>query len=70
MVRPDGRYIVTCAMNEADFKTLQAVMQQMNRRSMSDCVRALIADAAEKFLISPSVMENNPRTPRRATAAK
>ena len=69
MVRPDGRYIVTCAMNEADFRTLQAVMQQMNRRSMSDCVRALIADAAEKFLISPSVMENT-RTTRRATAAK
>lgn len=70
MIRPDGTYRVMCVMNEQDYAQLQLVMERMNRRTMSDCLRALVADAAKNFLPATSSIANNHRTPRRATAAK
>ena len=68
MQRSDGRYLVTCSMTEQDYAQLQLVMERMNRRTMSDCLRALVLDAAKNFLPTTSPVENAATT-RRATAA-
>lgn len=70
MIRPDGTYRVMCVMSEEDYAQLQLVMKSMNRRTMSDCLRALVAEAAKNFLPATSSIANNNRTPRRSTAAK
>lgn len=67
MVNQRGRYTVACVMDAADYERLKLVMEHMDRRTMSDCVRALINDAAKKILSDASAIANN--NPARSAAA-
>ena len=66
MKKPDGSYTVTVTMSEDEMSLLRLVMEHTYRRTMSDCVRALIAEAGKNFLPDASKSGNAPRTKRAA----
>lgn len=69
MKRADGKHSITIVLSEQDMDSLRQVMEQDDRFTPTDCVRALIRKAAKNFCSDNCLCATGDKLPRTKRAA-